>query len=94
MLAEEDVGRYMQANIKKQPISSVYKDNPYNYKFDNGKNLTIVVPVDVTTTWYNATVATNQLTNGMKALLPSANTHCSNFIPNFTMHGGQLFLTK
>jgi len=44
----------MQSNTKKQPLSAVYKENPYNYKFDNGNKLTITIPVDVTTTWFNS----------------------------------------
>lgn len=45
----------MQSNTKKQPLSVVYKENPYNYKFDDGRGVTITIPIDTTTTWYNAT---------------------------------------
>lgn len=30
----------------------------------------------------------------MSGMLTSSNTYCSNFVPNFTQHGGQLFITK
>jgi len=58
----------MQSNTKKQPLSAVYKENPYNYKFDNGNKLTITIPVDVTTTWFNSS-SEKQLTNGMSGML-------------------------
>lgn len=54
LLNVDDVARQMQSNTKNQPLSLVYKENPYNYKFENGINPAFTIPVDVTTTWFNA----------------------------------------
>lgn len=94
LLSVDDLQRYMQTNCKSRPLSVVYKENPYNYKFDDGRNVTMTVPVDVATTWIDVSADQQMIVNGLSGMLPQGNKYCSSLVPDFSVHGGRLFITK
>jgi hypothetical protein len=82
----------MQSNIKNVPISKIYTKNPYNYNFQNGKEINFTIPINLSTTWYKS--IGNLLSNGMAGKMPSNNKYCNSYVPDFATTGGQLFFSK
>ena len=90
ILSDSNIKSYLVKNIGSEHLSKIYASNHYSYSYYNYS-----VDIDVSTKDISSEETSNEtadLINGISGQL-SKNTYCSQYTPNFTGTGANMFIS-